>query len=132
MTGWIPNVGYSVKTLVPGQPLFLTSPAGVNVLGGSLVDESPVPIAATSGASIAATDNTAGQILVCTSTGTTLASLTEVLPANPRPKQTFHVTAECTVTALTVSGGVSTAGVTAAVLGAPRQHHADHAGHVRL
>ncbi len=116
MTGWVPNVGYSVKVLVPGQPLFLSSSAGVTVLGGSLVDASPVPITVTSGASVPATDNTAGQILVCSGT---LASLTEVLPPNPRPKQTFHIAAECPVTALTVTGGTSSAGASALVLGTP-------------
>lgn len=104
---------------VSGQGTLYDYCAGGLVTNGGIVDSSSVPIAAANGATITATDNTSGQILVCTSTGTTLASLTEVLPANPRPKQTFHVTAECTVTALTVNGGTSTAGITATVLGAP-------------
>ncbi len=89
------------------------------VTSGGIVDGSPVPVAATAGATVAGTDNTGGQILVCASTSTTLATLTEVLPANPRPKQTFHLTAECTISALTVNGGTSSSGTTATVLGAP-------------
>ena len=38
-----------------------------------------------------------------------------VLPPTPRPKQTFHLAAECTITALTVNPGTSSA----SVLGAP-------------
>ena len=104
---------------VVGQGTLYHYCAGGLVTNGGIVDTSPVPVAAASGATITAVDNTSGQILVCTSTSTTLASLTEVLPANPRPKQTFHITAECTVTALAVNGGTSTAGTKATVLGAP-------------
>ncbi len=89
------------------------------VTSGGIVDGSPVPVAATAGATVAGTDNTGGQILVCASTSTTLATLTEVLPANPRPKQTFHLASECAITALTVNGGTSISGTTATVLGAP-------------
>ena len=85
------------------------------VTSGGIVDSSPVPVGVTAGATITATDNTSGQILVCASSGTTLATLTEVLPANPRPKQTFHIAAECTITALTVSPGTAPV----SVLGAP-------------
>ena len=104
---------------VMGQgTLNLTCKGGL-VTNGGMVDSSPVAVAATAAATITGTDNTAGQILVCASTSTTLATLTQVLPANPRPKQTFHLTAECSITALTVNGGTSTAGTTATVLGAP-------------
>lgn len=85
------------------------------VTTGGIVDSSPVPVAATAAATVNATDNTSGQILVCASTSTTLASLTEVLPPTPRPKQTFHLASECTITALTVNPG-NTGG---SVLGAP-------------
>ncbi len=98
--------------------LNLTCKGGL-VTNGGIVDSSPVPTGATAGVTITGTDNTGGQILVCASTSTTLATLTMVLPANPRPKQTFHLTAECAITALTVTGGTSTSGTTATVLGAP-------------
>ena len=82
----------------------------------ALIDGAPGPGAGASGLTVTATDDTGGQILVCSGT---LASLTEVLPANPRPKMTFHLTSECSVTTLTVAGGTSSAGVTATVVGAP-------------
>ncbi len=120
LTDYDCRLGSSGGTLgVMGQgTLNLTCKGGL-VSSGGIVDSSPVPVGVTAGATVTGTDNTGGQILVCASTSTTLATLTVVLPANPRPKQTFHLASECTVTALTLNGGTSTSGIAATVLGAP-------------
>ncbi len=94
--------------------MYLTCKGGMTI-NGAITDTSPVPVAATSGATIAGQDNTGGQILVCASASTTLASLTQVLPPTPRAKQVFHITAECTISALTVTAGNSNG----SVMGAP-------------
>ncbi|MGI4746087.1 MAG: hypothetical protein ACRYFY_08595, partial [Janthinobacterium lividum] len=86
------------------------------VTTGGIVDGSPQPVAAASGGTITAVDNTSGSILVCNGT---LAWLSEIMPANPRNKQTFHIASECTVTSFTVSGGTATTGGVATILGAP-------------
>lgn len=68
------------------------------------------------GGAITAADNTGGSILVCNGT---LASLSAIMPANPRNKQTFHIASECAVTSLILSSGTSITGAVPTILGAP-------------
>lgn len=85
------------KALTPTtQALFTITPKG------GMVDSSPVPVAATSGTSMSATQGSTGMILVCSGT---LATLTIAMPPNALPKQPFHVASECTVNALTLTTG---------------------------
>jgi hypothetical protein len=91
----------------------LTCKGGL-IMNGNVTDTSIVPIGASNGATITAVDNTSGEIMVCASSSTTLATLTFVMPPTPRPKQVYHLTAECTITALTVSPSTGSS-----ILGAP-------------
>ena len=114
---------YDCRTYSSGGTVGTSGLGTLNVLckgglmtTGGIVDESINPVAATSGGSVSAIDFTGGSILVCSGT---LASLSVTMPANPRPRQTFHLTAECTVTSLTMVGGTSSTGATTTVMGAP-------------
>ena len=84
----------------------------------AVVDQSPVGVSATSGATVTVPDGSSGVILVCNSS-TTLASLTVKRPPNPSPRKRFETGPQCAVTALTVNAGTSTGGVTPVVLGTP-------------
>ena len=95
----------------------------------AVVDGSPGDLTITSGGTYVAPDSTDGVILHFNGT---LAAYTVQFPPNPHNKQTFHITAEGTITALTLStvattnaqatfasGITSAAGVTPGVIGSP-------------
>ncbi len=86
--------GVNPKGATPSTKALFT----ITPLGG-VVDSSPVPVAATSGSTQVAVQNSTGIILVCSGT---IASLNVTLPPNALPKQTFHIASECNITTLTL------------------------------